>query len=121
MFGPEVRMDQPTKRVPKLRARRTPAKNCCRATCRRGSLGLGLNLALAILDVSETGIRLRVREALPPGQAIEVGLEGLGHARPVGLAAQVVWCVAAAEGDYCIGAHFERPLSYPNLHCLARL
>jgi hypothetical protein len=98
----------------------TPKGNS-KAICRRGLAGLRPNLALAILDVSETGIRLRVRESLEPRQEIEVGLEGLGHARPQINRAEVVWCVATADGDYCIGAQFQRRLNYPDLHTLARL
>jgi hypothetical protein len=114
-------MDKPTKRLPRPRARRSPAKAGCKVSCRRGSMGMGPNLALAILDVSETGIRLRVREALQPRQEIEVGLEGLGHARPLRLSAQVAWCVATADDFYCIGARFQNRLTYQDLNKLARL
>jgi hypothetical protein len=114
-------MDKPTKRLPRLRARRNPPKANCKVSCRRGTLGLGPNLALAILDVSELGIRLLVREALEPRQEIEVGLEGLGHARPLRVAAQVVWCVATADGFHCIGARIQSRLTYHDLQKLARM
>jgi hypothetical protein len=114
-------MDKPTKRLPRPRARRNPPKTTCKVSCRRGSVGLGPNLALAILDVSELGIRLRVREALDPRQEIEVGLEGLGHACPLRVPAQVVWCVAMADGFYCIGARFQSRLTYHDLQKLARI
>jgi hypothetical protein len=121
MFRPEVPMQTKTKRIPRFRSRRTPPKANARVSCRRGALGLSPNLACAILDVSETGIRLRVREALPARQEIEVGLEGLGHPRPLRVSAEVVWCVGIADGDFCIGARFQRRLSYGDLHMLARV
>jgi hypothetical protein len=120
-------MDQPTKRgyqpskpgyLP--RARRRAPKGNTKATCRRGVLGLGPNLALAILDVSEAGIRLRVRELLEPGQEVEIGLEGLANSRPLRVPASVVWCVPTAEGDYCVGLQFDRRLTYADLHMLAK-
>jgi hypothetical protein len=108
-------------RAPRRRARRAPAKTNAKVTCRRGTLGLGPNLAGGVLDLSETGIRLVVREDLPPGLEIEVGLEGLGHPRPLRLTARVVWSVATADGRYCIGAEFRRRLTYADLHALARV
>jgi hypothetical protein len=113
-------MEKPTKRLPRPRARRNPAKASCKVSCRRGALGLGPNLALAILDVSETGTCLRVREPLEPRQEIEIGVEGLGHSRPLRLPSQVAWCVGTADGFCCIGARFENRLNYRDLHMLAR-
>ncbi len=110
-----------TARAPRPRARRTPPKSSSRVACYRGTLGVGPNLASKFLDLSETGIRLLVREELSPGQAIEIGLEGLNHPRPLRLPARVVWCLAAAGGGYCIGAEFQRRLSYADLHVLARV
>jgi c-di-GMP-binding flagellar brake protein YcgR len=109
-----------TTRSQRRRARRAPAKSSSKVTCRRGTLGLGPNRAVAVLDLSETGIRLVVRDGLPRGQEVEIGLEGLNHTRPLRLPAQVVWSVATADGRYCIGAQFERRLSYADLHHLAR-
>src|SRR5256885_2178544 len=59
-------MSNPERTVRKNRRanpRRAP-KGSTRVTCRRGSLGLGPNLALSLLDVSETGARLLVKEPL---------------------------------------------------------
>jgi hypothetical protein len=113
-------MDQPAKNAPRTRSRRRTPNGSSRVVCRRGSLGLGTNLALGILDVSETGIRLRVREALEPRQEIEVSLEGAGHVRPLVLRAEVIWCAATADGFYCMGAQFQRRLSHADLQILAR-
>jgi hypothetical protein len=74
-----------------------------------------------MLDLSETGIRLLVRASLPQDLEIEIGLEGLGHSRPLRLPARVVWSVETADGRYCIGAEFQSPLCYADLHVLARV
>jgi hypothetical protein len=55
-------------------SRRQQAKKSAAATCQKGSLGLGANLALSVLDVSETGIRLLARAALRTGQQVVITL-----------------------------------------------
>jgi hypothetical protein len=97
--------------------RRRPRK-ITKVACFKGALGLGPNLALDLLDVSERGVRLRVKEPLELHQQVEVHLTGLGHRRPVKVPAAVVWCVEAADGSYCIGAHFEKGLPYADLQQL---
>jgi hypothetical protein len=72
-------------------ARRRAPKGGTRVVCRKGTLGLGPDLAVSVLDVSESGIRLLVREALAERQEIEVGLTGPGQARAHRLVATVVW------------------------------
>jgi hypothetical protein len=114
-------MNHSTKRKPRPRARRSPAKGSCKVTCRRGSLGLSPNLAKTVLDLSETGIRLVVREALPVKQEIEIGLESSCHAGPLRRLANVVWSLPTADGFHCIGAQFQRRLTYADLQVLARV
>jgi hypothetical protein len=112
-------MDKPvTAKANHRRTRRRRPQNHSRVTCHKGPFGLGPNVAVSILDVSEGGIRLVVKVPLERGQEVEVILEGMAR-RPVKVVARVVWCVAAADSHYCIGAHFERSLGYPDLHALA--
>jgi hypothetical protein len=102
----------------RLGRRRAP-KGGIRGVCRRGRLGLGTDLAVSLLDVSECGIRLLVREALAERQEIEVGITGPGQSRSHRLIATVVWCAPAADGRYGIGARFEKTLSYKDLQLFA--
>ena len=101
-------------------ARRKP-KTTAKVTCVGGTMGIGPNLALSMLDVSETGIRLVLKKAAAVGQEVEVGLEGVGDHRPAKVAARVIWCAALADGSYCIGARFLKALPYGLLHALAYL
>jgi hypothetical protein len=98
--------------------RRQSVKRSARAACRKGGLGLGPNLAASLLDVSQTGSRLVVTAPLEKGQQVEVTLEGIGGRRPVKLLASVVWCVPAADGNYCVGCTFEKRVSYLDLSSL---
>ena len=90
---------------------RRPAKRSSRATCQKGSLGLGADLALRLVDLSETGVRLLLRTELGAGQEVEVGILAQGQGRPVRRLANVVWCVAA-EAGYVAGLRFQRALGY---------
>lgn len=94
---------------------RWPAKRTAKVLCRRGTLGLGPNIALAVFDLSEAGVRLRVKSPLANGQEIEVGLEAVGQPRPITLPARVAWSAAAEEGSYWVGARFQKLLSYRDL------
>lgn len=100
--------------------RRAP-KGSTRVTCRRGSLGLGPDLALSLLDVSETGARLLVKEPLAIGQEVELGLLAPGCVREYLLPGVVVWAIETAAGGHCVGFQFQKRLSYSALQDLGRL
>ena len=83
--------------------------------------GLGPNLALTLLDVSETGARLVVKEPITRGQEIELGLLAPGCVREYALSGVIVWAVATASGAHCVGVQFQKRLSYSALQDLGRL
>src|SRR5258708_40355889 len=94
---------RPVNRRSTLRRR---ARGSSKSICRKGTLGLGPNIALTLLDVSETGARLRVKEPLRVGQEVEVGLLAMGYVREFKLTGRVVWTVPDAEGGHCVGIQF---------------
>src|SRR4051812_20057725 len=94
---------------------RRATKQSVKAICRKGSLGLGPNIAVAVLDISETGTRLLLKEALLARQEVEVCLLPPGLVREFKLPGRVVWCVPAADGNFCTGIEFEKYLSYSAL------
>src|SRR5262245_66304704 len=100
--------------------RRVP-KGGSRAAGRRGALGLGPNIVLKLLDISETGARLLVKEPLKVGQEVEVSLSAPAGFREVKVLARVVWGLATADGAYCVGVQFEKRLAYAALQDLSRL
>src|SRR5207248_3275358 len=87
---------------------RRSAKRSTQVVCFANNLGLGPNISVSLLDVSESGARLRVKTALKPHQEIEINLSGIGHRQPVKILAEVVWCVAADDGTFVIGVKFLR-------------
>jgi hypothetical protein len=102
-------------------SRRKLPKGGLKVLCQKGSWGLGPNLALAVLDVSEAGIRLVLKAPLEHGQEISVTLSTPGRCRPLHALARTVWSVETADGAYCVGASFERRLSYADVIGLAAL
>src|SRR5688500_7462579 len=100
--------------------RRRP-KNGAKVSCQKGSLGLGPNLALSVVDVSETGMRLILKSPREKGQVVEINLTVPGHPRPVKLPAVIVWSVPEPGGSCRVGARFQRSLNYRDLLQIAAL
>jgi hypothetical protein len=97
---------------------RRQAKRASKVSCYKGALGFGPNLTLEVLDLSEGGARLRVKEVLEKGQEVVLQIIGLGYRVPIKVQAMVIWCVAAADGSHCIGARFAKSLRYGDLQLL---
>jgi hypothetical protein len=97
--------------------RRARPRGRVRVSCRKGPLDLGPNLAAGLLDVSESGARLALREALRPGQEVTVGLLGPGQ-QTVRVLGVVAWALPDADGGCVAGLRFERRLSYQDLQHL---
>jgi hypothetical protein len=102
-------------------ARRRGPKPTTKITCYKGSLGLGRNVAVSILDISETGVRLVVKSAFERNQEIEVGILSQHQNRPVKILANVVWCIPAADGNFCVGASFQRSLNYSDFLAFTKM
>jgi hypothetical protein len=110
-------MEPPKEPAKNRRAvRRRSAKRSVRVNCTANAIGLGPNIALSLLDVSEAGARVVVKEPLKPRQEVEVTFCGIGHRKPVRVVADVVWCVPAGPGTYLIGLRLQRYLTYQDLH-----
>jgi hypothetical protein len=114
---PESAEGRPNRRTT---LRRSP-KTSTRSAYFDGPLGLGANVSLRILDVSEIGACLHIKIECKPGRAVELNLESPSHSRPIKLPAMVVWSMAAAEGGWCVGVRFDKRMSFSELHTLARM
>jgi len=97
-------------------ARRRPLKKGVAISLRKGTLGLGPNLAAGGEELSLDGVQLRVKCELKRGDEVEVGLTGVGRSRPTLLTANVRWCREdEGTGTFLIGAKFRRRLPYADL------
>jgi hypothetical protein len=113
-------MSQTKSEVNRRAAARRPPRGGSKIICATGKYGLGPNVAVSVLDVSETGIRLVVKTALTAGSEIEVGLASPVDRRPTSMPAEIIWCVPLADGKFCVGARFARPLKYALLQAFSR-
>ena len=103
------------------RARRCPLGGQTRIECRQGCAGMGRNVAVSTLDVSQTGARLTALVPLARGQEVELQLTGPGLQKPVRRSGKVAWSVLLEDHCYAIGVAFDKPLAYADLQRIARL
>src|SRR5438132_8608843 len=97
---------------------RRATKRSSKITCRKGVLGLGPDLAIRLLDLSETGVRLVIKAELKKGEEVEIGLLPPGGSREVIRKGQVAWSVTTADGECCVGVSFWSRLDYSVLSTL---
>jgi hypothetical protein len=109
---------QPAARKHKYRAPRRAAKRSIKVRAHRNGLGLGPNIGISVLDISESGVRLRLKEELPVGREFVLTMEGPGS-KPVKVVGRVVWVVKADDGTYCTGASFEKSIAWADLLALS--
>ena len=76
--------------------------------CRKGSLGLGANLGIILLDISEAGVRLILKAALKPKDEVEVVIRDHGPQSTIKRIGEVMWCLALDDGRFCVGVQFEK-------------
>jgi hypothetical protein len=96
--------------------RRRPLKKGVGLTIRKGTLGLGPNLAVGGIELSHDGIQLKVKSELKKGDEVEIGLVGIGRSKAMVLIAEVRWCSADDEGTaFLAGIKFRRRLAHAEI------
>jgi hypothetical protein len=86
--------------------------------CRRGAAGSSNNIGKSLIDVSEQGARLVVKEAIDNGRIVELRMYGKGDNRPVIVLGKVVRCEPTADGSFSLGVRFDRHIPYADLRRL---
>lgn len=100
------------------RMQRRTARPGTTVECRKGTLGLGPDIAVEMLDFSADGVLMSIREAVAIGDEIELSITAPGFSRPTVLEATAVRCIPQAGGGYCMAAQFRSPLSYADMYHL---
>jgi hypothetical protein len=122
MEQPMALTPEPSQRKTNRRgSRRFPPRGRVKVTCRKGSLDLGPNLGVALLDASETGARLVLSVGLVFGQEVFLTLDSPTGGRPPRRLGTIVWTVAAADGTFLTGVQFAKPLRYTELSHVTHL
>ena len=96
--------------------RRRPLKRGVEVTVRKGTLGLGPNLAISAVEMSDDGVQVKVKSEFKVDDEIEVTLTPVGRSKPVPFVADVRWC-GRDETDptgrtFLIGAQFRHRLTF---------
>jgi hypothetical protein len=94
------------------RAPRCKPRSFVKLECRKGTVGLGLNLATTLMDVSETGVRLVISQELPANQEVEIVLSSYGLKQPIKRLGVIRWQLKLDDGKFCLGVEFEKRLAY---------
>lgn len=96
--------------------RRRSLKKGVMLTVRRGTMGLGPNLAAGGVELSDDGIQVKVKSELKKGDEVEVGLTGVGRSKPISMIADVRWCRPTDDGDaFRAGIRFRRRIAYSEM------
>lgn len=112
---------QPTPPPPERRsARRRAPRTGVSITFRPGSLGLGPDLALALVDLHEDGLCMRLKSAVNVGIEAEVTLSPSGRRKPTKLDAAVRWCREAGDGTFLVGLSLRKRMLHKDLSELVK-
>jgi c-di-GMP-binding flagellar brake protein YcgR len=93
-------------------SKRLSARTSVTIEVRKGALGLGSNIAAQLLDISEGGVRVILKTPLEEMQEVEVSLTGHGIRKPVKRLAVLCWSYKLESGQYAMGFHFDKRLTY---------
>jgi hypothetical protein len=100
-------------------ARRKP-KTTAKVELRRGTLGLGANLAQRLLDISEVGVGIIVKVPLKVGEEVEIVISDHGQSKPFKQVAKVCRCQALDDGTHAVGLIFDKSIPYADIYQLAK-
>jgi hypothetical protein len=101
-------------------SRRAPLRTTVKVECRKGGHGLGPNLVVTPLDLSERGVRLVLRAELPPGQEVEVLITGGGYSRPVKKIGRIVWSLPTGSDGHVVGIRFDGSVPFSDLQGMTK-
>jgi hypothetical protein len=108
-----------TKGINRRQSQRRKPRNSVRLECRKGTTGLGVNIAVSVLDVSDTGARLVVSQPLTLQSEVETVISGYGMKASIKRLAHVRWQLKLESGQFCTGVEFQKRLPYRDWQNLA--
>jgi hypothetical protein len=94
---------------------RRKVRNATDVSCQRGTSGMGPNIGIRLLDISEEGVRLATNQAVNPGEELEISFTPLGCNREILCGIIVVWC-KAHDGVHSVAGKFRPPLRYDDIY-----
>ena len=101
------------------RSPRRKPRTSVRIECRKGSHGLGANLSAGLLDISDTGVRMIVTQALDVMVEVEIIITAYGMRQPIKRLGIIRWQVKMENGQFCTGVEFHKRIDYRDWQNLA--
>ncbi len=86
--------------------------------CRSVALGLGPNVSVQVLDISEAGLGLIVNAELQRKDEVEILIFSSGLTSIAGLA-EVCWVVPAGGKTWCVGLRLHRTINSRDLQAVS--
>ncbi len=99
-------------------SKRKVAKGKVKLECRKGSMGLGVNLAKELWDISQTGACFTVGPGLAKNDEVELLISSTTVFRPIKALGVVVWAVPLGPDRFSIGVQFQKHLAYSDMNNL---
>ena len=97
--------------VPRHRAK-------CKVECRKGAAGSSSNIGEGLLDLSEKGAKVIVKEAVDAGRTVELRMFPRGEIKPIVVLGKVVRCEALGNGSFSLGVKFDKHIQFSDLRRL---
>jgi hypothetical protein len=87
---------------------------------RSGVSGLGPDLGAGLVDMTQDGLGILLKEPVPVGTDVTIDLSLPGMDKPLRVLAEVRWCRPRGDGTFRAGVRLQRRLSNPTLTNLTR-
>jgi hypothetical protein len=98
---------------------RWPVTRKVNLAVRSGMSGLGPDLAAGLVDMTQDGLGILLKEPIPAGMEVTIDLSLPGMEKPLRVLAEIRWC--RPQGDtFRAGVRLLRRLSVPTLNNLTR-
>jgi hypothetical protein len=99
---------------------RRPPRGTVAIEVRKGSLGLGRDLAVLALDISEGGVRVIISGEIERGSEVEVRISAFGLQKQLKSLGVVRWVMPLDDDYFCIGVQFDKRLPHSNVTTLVK-
>ncbi len=109
-------LDRPDRRL----VSRQPVTQKVGLAVRGGVSGLGRDLGAGLVDVTQDGLGIHLKEMVPVGREVTIDLSLPGVGKPLRFAAEVRWCRANGNGTFRAGVRLRHRLPNPTLTDLTR-
>jgi hypothetical protein len=109
--SPEKRESDNPPQVERRLNQRHPARDNAVAEIRRWSVGSAADLAVRLVDLSKSGVRVQLKQLVQTGERFEVTLWSPNRGWSIRCMGVVRWCKAGPDGLIMAGLRLSRPIS----------